>query len=265
MTLSVVILATNEELMLPGALASAAFADEVLVVDGGSTDATATLAAAGGACVVSRPLDDFSSQRNFAMEQAMSDWVLFLDADERVTPGLAREVQALLAAGPPHDAYAIPRASMAFGRWLEWHPGGGPDAPVRLVRAGAARWVGEVHEALHGAASTGALTERLVHLTHRTVSEVVGKIDRYSEYEAAEMARRGAPAPAARDLLRSFRVALRSLLRSGLKREGIEGAVEALLLAFNRTLVMAKVWERANAERIAAAYARAEQDLRASD
>lgn len=261
MSLTVAIVVLNEQQMLPRALASAAFADEVLIVDGGSTDATVEIARSAGARVVERPFDDFARQRNVALEAASTDWVLFLDADERITAALADEVRAVVARADAADAYAIPRRNMALGRWLRWHPGGAPDAPVRLVRRGAARWSGQVHEALEGAASTGRLQAEMVHLTHRSVGDLVDKINRYSELEAAQLVARGEGAPGAKDLLSSYGSAMKSLWRSGLKREGIEGAIEACLLAFDRTLVAAKVWERTRGEALEETYRRADEAL----
>jgi len=257
---SVVILTRNEEAMVERAIASARFADEILIVDSGSTDATVAIAEAAGARVVVRPFDDFARQRNFALEQATGEWVLFVDADERVTPALDAEVRALLGTEPEHDAYAVPREAIALGHRLGWEPFGAPDAPVRLVRRGTCTWSGVVHEAIEGARSFGRLDGSLLHLTHRTVSEVVRKIDAYSELEAADLVRTGRQAPSKRALLVSFPREVVRLWRSGLKDEGMPGAIEACLLAFNRTLVLAKVWEHAHRDDIAAAYARAEQE-----
>ena len=190
---------------------------------------------------------------------------LFVDADERVTPALAAEVRALLAQGAAHDAYAVPRRNMALGRWLDWEPFGAPDRPVRLLRRGFVRWAEPVHEVVEGARSVGLLEASLVHLTHRSVSQVVAKIDRYSELQAADLVRTGKRLPSRRALLASFPRECWRLWRSGLRREGMAGAVEAVLLAFNRTLVLAKVWERVEGERIAEAYARAEAEIGAPD
>ncbi len=261
MSLTVAILTQNEQEMLPRALASAAFADEVLVIDGGSSDGTVSIAQAAGARVVERPFDDFARQRNVALDEASGGWILFLDADERITRELADEVREVISRADAADAYAVPRRNMALGRWLDWHPGGAPDAPVRLVRRGAARWSGQVHEQLEGATRTGRLSATMVHLTHRSVGELMDKINRYSEHEAAELVARGAKAPGTRELLGTYGSALKALMRSGLKREGTEGAIEACLLAFNRTLVAAKVWERTRAEPLSQTYRRTDDAL----
>ncbi len=259
-TLTVAIIARDEELMISRALASAAFADEVLVIDGGSRDDTVAICERAGVRVVERPFDDFARQRNVALDQATGDWVLFLDADERIPARLADEVRATIAA-PSADAFRVPRRNLALGRWLDWHPGGEPDAPTRLQRRDGPRWHGRVHERLTGVDSIGMLSEHLVHLTHRTVTEVLAKIDRYADLEAAARAAGGRAAPSRRELLASFPRALWGLWRSGLRREGMEGAVEATLLAFNRTLVLAKLWERSRRAEIDEAYRRAEEDL----
>ena len=259
MSLTVALIVLDEERMLPRALASAAFADEVLVVDGGSADATVEIARSAGARVVERPFDDFARQRNAALDEAAGDWVLFCDADERIPRALAEEVLATIATAE-HAAYRVPRRSMALGRWLDWHPGG-PDAPTRLQRRVGPRWTGAVHEVLD-THDVGTLRNELVHLTHRSVSEVVSKVDAYSDHEVEELLARGTSAPSTpREVLSSFGRAAKELLRSGLKREGMAGAIEASLLAFNRTLVLAKLWERSHAGSIEAAYARAEAEI----
>jgi glycosyltransferase involved in cell wall biosynthesis len=259
MKLTIAVLALDEEQMIGRALESAQWADEILVLDGGSSDDTARISERAGARVIERPFDDFARQRNFALEAATGEWVLFLDADERITPALATEVRALLAGHPSCDAYAIPRRSMALGQWLDWHLGGVADAPVRLLRKGAARWSGSVHEIVEGAAHIGKLDASMLHLTHRSVSEVVRKIDRYSEYQADDRLTKGGRAPSRKELLASFEKTLKSLMKSGLKDEGDAGGVEAVLLAFNETLVLAKMWERTQA--LPEAYRRADEEL----
>jgi glycosyltransferase involved in cell wall biosynthesis len=264
MSLTVAILALNEEEMIANAIASAAFADEILVLDGGSTDATTDIASRAGARVVVRPFDDFARQRNHALEIASGDWVLFVDADERITPDLAEGVRERLKDPGEADAFPVPRNSIALGKALTWHPGG-PDQPIRLMRRTASTWVGAVHETAEVVKVGAPVRGHLVHLTHRSVSALVQKIDQYSEYEAERLASTGARPPSIRQILYSTPKAIWSLWRSGLKREGIEGAIEAFLLAFNRTLVLAKVWERTRAEPLDQTYRRIDRELMQGD
>lgn len=264
MSLTVAILALNEEQMIGNAVASARFADEVLVLDGGSSDATQDIAARAGARVVVRPFDDFARQRNHALEIATGEWVLFVDADERVGADLADAVRERVKDPAGHDAFPVPRESIALGKALHWHPGG-PDQPVRLMRRGGARWVGAVHETAEAERIGPPLRGNLIHLTHRSVSDLVQKIDRYSEFQAERLAATGARPPTARTILASMPKALWSLWRSGLRREGVEGAIEASLLAFNRMLVLAKVWERTRAEPLSDTYRRIDADLAQGD
>jgi glycosyltransferase involved in cell wall biosynthesis len=262
-TLSAVIIARNEEHTIARAIASCAFADEVLVVDGGSNDKTIEICKHAGVRVVERPFDDFARQRNFGLEQAREEWVLFVDADERVTPDLAAEVRQLIE-HPSAEGYEIPRRNMVLGHWLDWHFGG-DDAPLRLLRRENASYpaVG-VHERADVAGKVGRAKNKLVHLTHRSVFDLVDKINRYSEIEAAEAAARGARAPTRRAIAAEFPKSFVRSWRAGLRKEGHVGAIEAALLAFNRTLVLAKLWERTRAESLEETYDRAERDLERS-
>lgn len=258
MTISAVIIALNEAAVIEAAVRSCAFADDVLVVDGGSTDGTEDIARAAGARIVKRPFDDFARQRTFAMSQATGDWILFVDADERVTPAMAAEVQR--AVDGPHSGYRTPRKNMVLGHWLAWHFGG-EDAPVRLVRRGSATLAPQgVHEVLEVDGSVGTLDAKLVHLTHRSVSDLVDKINRYSTIEAQELVAHGAARPTRRALVSSFPKAFWKYWRSGLRGEAEVGAIEAALLAFNRTLVLAKVWERTREEPMEETYRKAERE-----
>ncbi len=259
MKVSAVILALNEKSMIAAAVRSCAFADEVLVVDGGSTDGTQDIARDAGARIKERPFDDFARQRTFALAEALGEWVFFVDADERVTPALADEVRRAVAAGR-YAGFKTPRRNMVLGQWLDWHFGGS-DAPVRLVRRDVARLAPQgVHEVIEVDGEVGLLKERLVHLTHRSVTDLVDKVNRYSSIEAAELAARGARAPTKRAIAAEFPRSFWRYWRSGLRTEGHVGTIEAALLAFNRTLVLAKLWERTRGETLEETYARAEAE-----
>ncbi len=136
MTLSVIIITKNEAAHIADCIASVSFADEIIVVDSGSTDATRDIAAGLGAKVTLTPdWPGFGPQKNRALDLATCEWVLSIDADERVTPELARETQQVLAQ-PRADAYKIARLSNFGGRWIR-HSGWWPDHVLRLFKRGS--------------------------------------------------------------------------------------------------------------------------------
>lgn len=263
MSLTVVILTLNEESNIVGALRSSSFADEQLIVDSGSTDSTVGLAVAAGARILERPFGDFARQRNFALDNVSTGWVFFLDADERISPALAAELARFVGEASEGDAshpdasrpaaYRVPRHSIALGQRLDWHPGG-TDAPIRLVRAGSGRFEGAVHERFVVSGPTGQLQGSLEHRTHRSVSDLVQRIDRYSTLEATQQAEAGARVLPPWRLLWTLTSTAWRYWRQGLKQHGMAGAIEACSLAYDRVLVAAKIWEHRNSARIADAY-----------
>ncbi|OGS12092.1 MAG: hypothetical protein A2234_07305 [Elusimicrobia bacterium RIFOXYA2_FULL_58_8] len=163
-TVSVAIIAHNEEEKLPVALKSAAWADEVIVVDCGSSDRTAEIAGKSGARVFSRPNSmAVHVNKQFSIEQASSDWVFILDADEEMPAALSGEVRRVIAAPGGASAFKMPRKNFYFGRWLK-HGGKYPDTQLRLFRRGRARFVAlPVHERLEVEGAVAALENPLYH------------------------------------------------------------------------------------------------------
>ena len=178
--LSVIIIAKNEDQRLPRCLESVAFADEVIVLDGGSTDQTVEIAEGEGALVeVCTSWKGFGPQKNRALDMATQDWVLSLDADEEVTPELADEIRATLRS-PAFDCYAIPRLSEFCGRFLR-HSGWYPDYVARLFKQGTARFSDDlVHERLMPIGPVGRLQRPILHRGYRSASDNLRKIDHYS-------------------------------------------------------------------------------------
>ena len=178
--LSVIIIAKNEEQKLPRCLESVAFADEVIVLDGGSTDRTVEVAQAEGSRVeVFATWNGFGPQKNRVLAMATGDWVLSLDADEEVTPALAAEIRETLRQ-PVFDCYAIPRLSEFCGRFLR-HSGWYPDYVARLFEKGTASFSEDlVHERLVTRGPVGRLKQSLIHRGYRGASDTLQKIDRYS-------------------------------------------------------------------------------------
>ncbi|MEX1254288.1 MAG: glycosyltransferase family 2 protein [Dehalococcoidia bacterium] len=182
-TLSVVTIALNEALRLERCRRSASWADEWVVVDSGSSDGTQDVARSLGARVLERPFDNFSSQWNYAAEQARGDWVLVLAADEQVSPELSQEIERVLRRAGGPSCYAMPRRNVLFGRWLR-HGGQYPDWSFRLFRKGTARWVGDIHEQLSYDGGASRLQHALVHHSFATLTEWIQKMDRQTGQEA---------------------------------------------------------------------------------
>ena len=180
LSLSVVLITKDEAASLPRTLASVGWAQEIVVVDSGSTDATLQIAQAAGARVFIQPWKGFGAQKNDAIAHATGDWILSLDADEEVSPELAREMQALLQAEPPLAAYRLPRLNHFLG-WPLRHGGYWPDPKLRLFRRGAARFEQRaVHESMQSEGPVGQLRGHLIHRCYPTLAEYIEHMNRYS-------------------------------------------------------------------------------------
>lgn len=192
MGISVVVITKNEESNIGECLSSVAWADEIVVVDSGSTDRTVDICRGHAAKVVVSPQwPGFGAQKNLALDLASHDWVLSLDADERVTPELCRELQAVAAGPATHDAYEMPRSSSYCGRFMR-HGGWWPDRVLRFFRRGKARFSNDlVHERLLVQGSVGRLVHPLVHYAFGDLEEVLHKVNQYSSAGALMLHDRG--------------------------------------------------------------------------
>jgi len=190
--LTAVVLTYNEERHLADCLTSLAWAPEVLVFDSFSTDGTLAVAQAGGARVAQRTFDHYAGQRQAALEAVTSEWVLYIDADERVTPELADEIQSVLP--KPAPGWWVPRHNYLFGR-LTLHAGWYPDFQLRLLRRAVAHYEASrpVHEiaVLDSPLEPGYLTQPLVHLNYETTREFVTKQAQYARYDASRLLQAG--------------------------------------------------------------------------
>lgn len=189
--LSVAIITLNEERNLAECLASVAFADEIVVVDGGSHDRSCEIARAAGARVIEAPdWQGFGVQKNRAIDACSGDWVLSIDADERVPPKLRDEIQTALS-NSAFDVYEIPRSSYYCGRFMR-HSGWWPDHVRRLFRRGTARFSPvPVHESLETDRNVGRLHHPIEHWSYRTMEQVLDKVNHYSSLSAPMVIQRG--------------------------------------------------------------------------
>ena len=186
MPLSAVIISKNAATQIGGCLASLAFADEILVVDSDSSDGTADLARAAGARVIAKEWLGFGPQKQFAVEQAKHDWVLCLDADERVSEALRASITAELAE-PRATAYDMARCNRFMGHWLR-HGEGYPDWSLRLFDRRHARWSNDpVHEKVLANARPARLSGDLLHDSAESLDSYLAKQNRYTTLQAEAM------------------------------------------------------------------------------
>jgi len=182
------IITRNEERRIAEAIASLACCDEVLVVDSGSTDKTREIAQRCGARVLVRDWDGYSNQKNFAAAQARHDWILSLDADERISIELANEI-AQWKRSAQGAGGSMPRRAFYFGAWIR-HSGWYPDRKMRLYDRRRAQWTGDfVHEAMNVDGPVVAFKGDLLHFPYQDWPDHLSRIDRYTQL-AAEAARK---------------------------------------------------------------------------
>lgn len=244
-TLSVVVIARDEERNVGRCLDSVAWAEERIVVDAESADRTREVAAARGARVVVQPWLGYRDQKNLAIDAATQDFVLSLDADEWLPPETAEEVRQELAS-PRADAYLLSRRSAVSGAFLRRTFG--KDRQLRLFRRGAARFAGgDVHERLvvRQGTRTRALRGTLLHRTYRSFAEFAERMNRYSDLGARTMESAGRPVSVPRLLLSPPAAFLKMFVLRGGFRDGVRGLVVAAGQAHYVLLKYAKHWEAA--------------------
>jgi glycosyltransferase involved in cell wall biosynthesis len=242
--LSVAVVVLNEEERLRACLESVVWADELVVVDAGSSDKTVAIAREFTDRVLFRAWDGYGAQKNFALGQCREDWVLSLDADERVSDTLREEIQTILRGGVGEVGFYLPRRNMFQGRWVR-HGGLYPDWQLRLFRSGRGAFVERaVHESVRVDGPTGRLRAPLVHESYRSIGDAVARLNRYSDLAASELARAGRGGSLVDLLVRPvWRFVSMYLLRAGFL-DGWRGLVLAGLHAHYVFLRAAKVRER---------------------
>ncbi|MHB1133321.1 MAG: glycosyltransferase family 2 protein [Chloroflexota bacterium] len=250
-TLAAAVITRDEERHLGDCLGSLAWADELLVFDSCSRDRTAEIALAHGARLQQRPFDDFARQRNAALAALRSDWVLFVDADERVTPALAAEARAAaqqseqrLAAGQAAAVgYWVPRRNYVLGRWLG-HGGWYPDHQLRLLRRGRTHYdeARPVHEVVVLDGEAAFVNQPLVHYNYQRLAQVPAKLSAYAALEVRLLheqgvrgRKRSVPGRAAKEFWRRY-VGLRGY------RDGWQGLLLCTAVAFYTGKAYWQLW-----------------------
>jgi glycosyltransferase involved in cell wall biosynthesis len=232
MSISVVVITKNEEASIERCLQSVDWADEVIVLDAGSTDRTIEIAQRLRARVsVTADWPGFGPQKNRALQQASSDWVLSLDADEWVTQELRDEILQVISRPNGAVAFRVPRLSSFCGRFMH-HSGWWPDYVVRLFRRGAARFSDDaVHERVIVAVKPGTLHEPLMHETYIDLEELLAKMNTYSTLSAQDKHRDGKRSGLSKAVARAAWAFVRTyFLRAGFL-DGREGFMLAVAVA----------------------------------
>jgi glycosyltransferase involved in cell wall biosynthesis len=245
LSLSVVIITLNEEANLPRTLASVAWADEIVVLDSGSTDRTREIAESFHAKVFVEPWKGFAGQKNSALAKATGDWILSLDADEELEPALAEEIRDTLAGNPTEAGFWIPRKNFFLGRWIR-HGGFYPDPKLRLFRRGIGAFEDRlVHEDIRVQGATGKLRHPLLHHAYPSLDSYLEHMNRYSSLGAQMAAAKKASGFSFIDIVIRPRLTLfyNYILRAGFL-DGREGLLLHLYHANYVSWKYAKAWER---------------------
>lgn len=240
--LTAVVLTKNEEKNLPCLLKSISWVDEIVIVDDESTDKTIEIAKKAGATVYQRKLDDFCSQRNFALTKVKTPWVLFIDADEEVTHELAEEIKQAIKSNN-FDGYRLPRKNIIFGKWIE-HSGWYPDWQLHLFKKEKGKYIEKVHEQVVIDGQVGELSKVLVHYNYQSISQYLEKMFCYTTLEAENQLATGYEFTWPDLVKKPLSEFLRRFFAEEGYKDGIHGLALALLQAFSELVVYLKVWEK---------------------
>ncbi|CAN5181372.1 glycosyltransferase family 2 protein [soil metagenome] len=244
--LSAVISTFNSASVVKDCLESLSFADEIVVVDHNSTDDTVKIVRKYTKHVYSQPNNplQIDIQKNYGFSKAKGNWILSIDADERVDPELANEIKEAIVSTMGFTAYKMPRKNIIFGKWIE-HSIWWPDFQLRLFMKGKGSYEeSKVHQDLKVNGTIGELKSPLLHENYQSISQYLSKMDQYTENEANALMKLNshfiwvdAVRMPARDFLKTF------FLQEGYK-DGFHGLVLSILQGFYMFLVVTKVWEK---------------------
>ncbi|MBN2000461.1 glycosyltransferase family 2 protein [candidate division KSB1 bacterium] len=242
MSISVILITLNEEKNIDACLQSVQWADEIVVVDSFSTDRTIEIVKNYTDKVILHPFDGYAENKNLALDRTTSEWILWLDADERVTPELSDEIKHVLNK-TEYQGFEMPRKAFFLGRWIK-HCGWYPGYVLRLFRKQNARFShNKVHEGLILDGSCGRLTHALLHYTDDSLEHYLWKFNRYTSLAAEELHERGRRAGLGSIIFRPVFAFLKMYFMKRGFLDGIEGLMLCLLSAGYVAVKYAKTWE----------------------
>lgn len=260
-TLTGVVIARNEESMIQACLATLQWCESLIVVDNGSTDKTAELAEATGAKVISFTSESFSRVREEALKHVTTDWVLYVDADERVTPTLAKEISVLIETKPA-AALTLTRKNYFLGHLIS-HGGWQCDTVTRAFKCSELKgWEGTIHESPQWSGEVLSVQSPLIHLTHRSVSDNLHKSAEWIPKEAHEFIEaQVAPITFTTILRKGVMEFWRRAIRDRGYSDGMPGLIEALIQSINRMWVYIQIWEFQQKPSIPDRYLQLEKEI----
>ena len=243
MSISAIIITRNEEQNLGECIKTLDFADEIVVVDNDSADNTVSLAKVSGAKIFQISGLDFSYLRNIGKEKATSDWLFYIDADERVSPNLAKEIKNAVKTDTKNGAFSILRKNFFLGC-----PSPKLERMNRLIKKESLiGWQGSLHETPIITGDIGNLSSYLLHYTHRDLTSMVNKTNEWSDVEAQLLYKSNHPQMS---WWRFFRIMITAFIKSYFKdkgyRMGTVGVVESIYQTFSNFITYAKLWEKQN-------------------
>ena len=249
MKISAIILTKNSAKLIDDCLASISWVDEIILVDSDSTDSTAEKGEKYDNLKVVQKQGNFSEKRNYGAQKASGEWLFYIDTDERVTPLLKDEIQEVIR-DPFFEAYAIPRKNILLGHEMK-HGGWWPDYVLRLIKKDTLdKWEGALHEQPKIKGEIGKLVNPLVHITHRSLSEMIEKTNDWSGVEAKLLYKSNHPEVV---WWRFISVALREFWYRGIKKmgflDGTVGIIEIIYQMYSRMITYAKLWEMQQEEK----------------
>jgi glycosyltransferase involved in cell wall biosynthesis len=241
--ISATLITYNEERNIAEALQSLSWADEIIVIDSGSSDATLEICRRFTDKILFREWTGYVDQKNYAVEQASHDWIFSLDADERTGPELRDEIQHLVRKGFSKPGYRIPRVAFFMGRWIrhgDWYP----DYQLRLFDRRRGKWEGgRVHESVRTDGMPGFLNGEIHHFTYRSFSDYLRRLEIYSNLAAYDHQQKGASATPLKLLGNPIAAFLKSYLLKRGFLDGTPGFTVAVMGAISVFFKYAKLYE----------------------
>jgi glycosyltransferase involved in cell wall biosynthesis len=243
--LTVAVITKNEADRIGKTLDSVSFADEILVVDSGSTDGTVDICETHGARVIHNDWAGYAGQKQFALDQASGQWILSLDADEALSPQSRVEILKAITEAPQEvRGFSIPRLSRYLNRWIR-HGGWYPDRKTRIVRRGCGRWTGDgLHEKLEVSGEIRKLERPLLHYVYRDIADQIKTINGFSSISSTHRNEPGSLAYLFLGLLHAMGKFLECAVWKLGFLDGAPGFIIAVNSAFYVFLKHAKAWER---------------------